>query len=220
LGQDLPKQNISIPVNISCHSSTELLEALLSALPSQNRVSSLQAFGDSQPFPLGWGEVLPLRAIHFFHENIPVVILSIPNRRYTDSANMVPELLHLGSELFHILENHELKVAVVISADLAHTHQASGPYGYSPLAAPFDNACVAWAQTLNPQPLLKTARKLQSKAISCGFSGMVMLHGLLSDTASQWTPTMYQYAHPTYYGMLVSIYQRKITAIPLLEKRQ
>lgn len=33
------------------------------------------------------------------------------------------------------------RVVVVISADLAHTHSADGPYGYSPAAQPFDRAC-------------------------------------------------------------------------------
>jgi len=33
------------------------------------------------------------------------------------------------------------RVVVVISSDLAHTHQASGPNGYSPSAEPFDAAC-------------------------------------------------------------------------------
>lgn len=37
------------------------------------------------------------------------------------------------------------RVVVVISADLAHTHSADGPYGFSPHAEPFDRAVRAWA---------------------------------------------------------------------------
>ena len=44
----------------------------------------------------------------------------------------------LGTELFALLEPLHEKVAVVISADLAHTHLASGPYGYSNASEPFD----------------------------------------------------------------------------------
>ena len=32
----------------------------------------------------------------------------------------------------------------VVSSDLAHTHLASGPYGYCPCAQPFDDAVIEW----------------------------------------------------------------------------
>ena len=56
-------------------------------------------YGDAEPFPLRWGEVIPL---YFVLPSLPVptatrtVILSQPNRRYTESVQMIPELLSLG----------------------------------------------------------------------------------------------------------------------------
>ncbi len=50
--------------------------------------------------------------------------------------------LHPGSLLFQQLEAMEERVVVVISADLAHTHQKSGPYGYSNASEPYD--LVGW----------------------------------------------------------------------------
>jgi aromatic ring-opening dioxygenase LigB subunit len=47
-----------------------------------------------------------------------------------------------------LLEAMEIRVAVVVSADLAHTHLKSGPYGRSPAAEPFDAACMYLTQTL------------------------------------------------------------------------
>lgn len=43
-----------------------------------------------------------------------------------------------GAELFSILEPLKERVAIVVSADMAHTHLASGPYGYSNASEPFD----------------------------------------------------------------------------------
>lgn len=43
-----------------------------------------------------------------------------------------------GAGLFSILEPLKERVVIVISADLAHTHLASGPYGYSNASEPFD----------------------------------------------------------------------------------
>ncbi len=44
----------------------------------------------------------------------------------------------IGKALYDNLERLPQKIAVIVSADLAHTHEASGPYGYSPAAEPFD----------------------------------------------------------------------------------
>ena len=60
-------------------------------------VSGMVGYGDAEPFPLRWGEVIPL---HFLLPKLPAstrtLILSQPNRRYTHSVEMIPELLSLG----------------------------------------------------------------------------------------------------------------------------
>lgn len=60
-------------------------------------VSGMVGYGDAEPFPLRWGEVIPL---HFVLPSLPnttrTLILSQPNRRYTQSVEMIPELLTLG----------------------------------------------------------------------------------------------------------------------------
>ena len=81
---------------------------------------------------------------------------------------------------------------VLVSSDLAHTHLASGPYGYSPAAEPFDLAVGRWASDpvkhvsiqsrlstqeflsgLSPvarqaEALLVEAARLAPDALSCG----------------------------------------------------
>uniref|UniRef100_A0A915HQK6 Extradiol ring-cleavage dioxygenase class III enzyme subunit B domain-containing protein n=1 Tax=Romanomermis culicivorax TaxID=13658 RepID=A0A915HQK6_ROMCU len=86
-----------------------------------------------------WGEVVPLLFIGNIGRS-KVVIFSHPSKK-----------------LYEILEETSLKVVVVISSDLAHTHDASSPYGFSTSAAPFDRACGHWASTLRPTYLLKVA---------------------------------------------------------------
>ena len=60
-------------------------------------VSGLVGFGNAVPFPLGWGEVIPL---HFIAPHLPptskLMVISQPQRRYTESVSMIPELLKLG----------------------------------------------------------------------------------------------------------------------------
>lgn len=61
--------------------------------------------------------------------------------------------LPTGGALFRYLDRISKRVVVIISADLAHTHLSSGPYGYSDAAEPFDqvlflrNKC--WVGRLN-----------------------------------------------------------------------
>lgn len=126
---------------------------------------------------------------------------------------MIPELLKVGAHLRGLFDALPSRVAMVISSDLAHTHLASGPYGYSAAAEPFDIACGQWGSSLAPTPLLVTAAGLVDKALSCGFTGLVMMHGALQEpplvpkrpgSAGAWNSTLLANAHPTYYGMMVT----------------
>ncbi len=60
-------------------------------------MSGMVGYGDAEPFPLRWGEVIPL---HFL-PRLPTVILSQPNRRYSYSVEMIPELIKLGMPMDH-----------------------------------------------------------------------------------------------------------------------
>lgn len=44
----------------------------------------------------------------------------------------------LGDHLFVIMDQLQQRVVVIVSGDLAHTHNPNGPYGYSNASEPFD----------------------------------------------------------------------------------
>lgn len=110
----------------------------------------------------------------------PVVVMTQPTRRFDYTLDMIPELLTLGNNLYTLLDKMNERIFVVISGlnsllylltlsgDLAHTHEADGPYGYSPAAEPFDEAMGAWASTLDREELLVTAASYEDDALSCG----------------------------------------------------
>lgn len=140
---------------------------------------------------------------------VQYMILSMPHRRYDHAAEMVPELLKLGERVgqWILLKNattlpaanthryhpppQQESFSLVISGDLSHTHQASGPYGYSNTSEAMDRALGAWAS--DPcrfqDSLLETARQLQPEALSCGFTGYVFWQGILR---SQWKEKKHQ----------------------------
>jgi len=209
LGSDL--QNSSFPsytVPLSARLSPDISGQIVNTL-SHTNVSGILAFGDSEAISLRWGEVIPLSFFESYlnKSDCKTLIWSQPQRRQTQTVAMIPELLNMGKLLAKILEESTLRVVVVISGDLAHTHLESGPYGYSPDAEPFDLACGKWASTLAPVALLDEAAKLVGNALSCGYTGMVTLHGILSEVGT-WQPHLYANYHPTYYGMMVAFFQR------------
>ena len=208
IGQDL--HNDSFPqYKVFAHrtvanASTDLAQSLQDA--GQN-VSGLLTFADSESIPLRWGEVVPLRFLRGASD-ASLMVWSMPKRRYKQDVPMVPELLRLGRELYDRFERMPQRVAVVISSDLAHTHRADGPYGFSSAAAPFDAAMRTWAASLDSHALLDRGASLGDRALSCGFTGLVLLHGLLeranSTANGSFTPHLVSYGAPTYYGMLVA----------------
>ena len=54
--------------------------------------------------------------------------------------NSREELVEFGRILFKVLNEYDRQVSTVFSADMANTHAADGPYGYSPAAKIYDDA--------------------------------------------------------------------------------
>eukprot|EP00045_Choanoeca_perplexa_P002723 m.26161 g.26161 ORF g.26161 m.26161 type:complete len:321 (+) comp11666_c0_seq1:27-989(+) len=214
LGQDLHNgsaQEYKVPFStqIDVDLSQQLLDSTYN-MP-HNNVSGLSSFADSEPVALRWGEVIPLsflgNSVNNTNPVTKVAVMSVPTRRYTQDVAMIPELQQLGRTYAQLLHNSTRRVVVLVSSDLAHTHLASGPYGYSPTAEPFDKAIGKWAETLESKYLVDTAAQLVDRALSCGFTGLVLLDALLQQLRSDGLAvhaSMLALEHPTYYGMMVA----------------
>jgi aromatic ring-opening dioxygenase LigB subunit len=194
------------------HLAPVLSDNLVSKLSNES-VSGILPFADSEDIPLRWGEVIPLLMIPKTNVTRHYMVWSHPLRRYTQASEMVSELVRLGGLLFEWAEATPVRIAMLISSDLSHTHQANGPYGYSNESEPFDRAVGEWAA--NPcqraSSLLETARSLQDNAKSCGFTGLVLLHGALchKDRSNDFDATVIANRNATYYGMMAATFERR-----------
>jgi len=68
-----------------------------------------------------------------------------------------------------------------------------------------------WAETLLDEPILVTAAELVSKALSCGYGGCVILHGILRTTDhsnEKFEGRVLANLSPTYYGMMVALFKK------------
>jgi len=184
-------------------------------------ITGLTSYGGYEDVPLRYGEIIPLsffrpplhkQALLSSKKDIKetplCVVMSLPNKRYTQGADtgMVEDMVNFGAKLYQSIENKmaSKRAAIIVSADLAHTHANAGPYGFSPAAQPFDDYCAEWARTLLGPPLLEEARKLLNDAKSCGYLGLVILHGVLNQRSEGWDCCLHSISHPTYYGMMVA----------------
>jgi aromatic ring-opening dioxygenase LigB subunit len=212
----LPHYTVTMPpITLDTSLSLDLVMELTSSnksIPVEGIATSADGAKD---LPLEWAEIIPLTFLpepqrHAFR----YIIWSYPLRRYTFSPEMVPELLDIGASIRDWMEALPLNIGVLISGDMSHTHQANGPYGYSNASAPFDKAVGHWAS--NPcdhaASLLQDARSLQPHGMSCGFTGMVLLHGMLCGNGgdhpydSLARDKVYVNLNATYYGMMAATF--------------
>eukprot|EP01062_Namystynia_karyoxenos_P081247 TRINITY_DN888_c1_g1_i1.p1 TRINITY_DN888_c1_g1~~TRINITY_DN888_c1_g1_i1.p1 ORF type:complete len:330 (+),score=91.99 TRINITY_DN888_c1_g1_i1:69-992(+) len=213
LGQDL--HNASFPgyeVRMNVTTDEAVAGGLVDSLGGlAANVSGIKGFAGSMPLPISWGEIIPLS---FVTDELrrKVVLLGQPLRRYNDSVAMVPELVKLGRRLWRVLDALPARFAFLVSSDLAHTHLRDGPYGYCSCAEPYDQAVGRWAATQNSSALLSDAAGMQRiGAMSCGFTGLVMLEGMLQEAREagvKWESEMLANFHPTYYGMMAARWSR------------
>ena len=199
----------------------------------------LRGWNGILPLPLHWGEVLALEylssgntsndAYHADPAGVVVgprklapslVALGLPLSRYNFSSSVAAGFRRMGQQLGRVLRASSDRIALVVSTDLAHTHWPNTSFGFSADAAPFDRAVGRWAASLDETPLMVESAASVDHVYSCGWLGLVLLHGALEASAmhpsrsaplnASWSPTVTAAPeHPTYYGMLAAAYTRK-----------
>jgi aromatic ring-opening dioxygenase LigB subunit len=200
--------------------TVNLDSALTQALLPKLRAAGIHAQGVSCYFGPGrgtcalrWGEVVPLWFLDRADDlkSKKFIFISLPSRRYDDVHGTAKEAELLGECLEEWLAALPMRTAVVISGDLAHTHQPSAAYTFSyqthPSAQVFDSHIRRWAEDpmRNEDALCVQAAACVSDALSCGFVGMRLLNKLLRkwNEKQKFTSRAHHYGAPTYYGMIV-----------------
>ena len=197
----------------------------------------LTSYGDDEPINLRWAEIVPiwfiqelnanksnLREISKSSNKFKFIFFSVSNRRKVTGDQMVNEMIKIGKLTHEFLSNLPLsRIAVVISADLAHTHKithgqkmGTEPYGVTEESQPFDDFIQAWAsnplEEANIVFLRDNASKILMKALSCGYLGIVLLSEFLISQAkslnvgksTEFTSEVLINCHPTYFGMMIA----------------
>ena len=168
---------------------------LAAALVESARAAGLPvagvSYGGNDPaeaeLPLDWGTEVPLR---FVHAERVVVVAPARDRP-------LEEHVRLGAVLAEATGDR--RVALVASADHGHAHDASGPYGFDPVAAAYDERLqeILGAQSLDFSPLAELAADAKADSLW----QLLVLQGAVGRQART---ELIHYAAPTYYGMAVA----------------
>jgi len=151
------------------------------------------SYGGNDPaqagMPLDWGTAVPLE----FLRAKRIVVVS--------PARDLPLELHL--KLGESLASNSLlqarRIALVASADHAHAHDPSGPYGFDPAAARYDGLLqeILGSRRLDFLPLAEHVEAAKADSLW----QLLVLQGAMGEDARA---DLLAYGAPTYYGMAVA----------------
>ena len=160
------------------------------------------SFGGNNPeeavHPMDWAVLIPLWFMGGRADPpLPVVVVS-PARDLTPQAHV-----EAGRAIAEAAVSSGKRVALIASADHGHGHLASGPYGFRPESAIFDDLVVAIVKEDRLGDLAAIDVELVKAAAADSWWQMLMLAGA---TESRWKGEFLSYEHPTYFGMLCAAY--------------
>jgi len=167
----------------------DLARAILRSLREERIPALGVSYGGNDPaeavMPIDWGTEIPLA---FTAAERIVVVSPARDVRLEDHVRAGAALARaIGST----------RVALVASADHAHTHAADGPYGFDPSAEVYDvllqEILASGRLDFAPLGLVVDAAKADS------LWQLLVLQGAVGDGA---TVDVLAYAVPTYFGML------------------
>ncbi len=158
--------------------------------------------GPSSDVPMDWGTLVPLWFILQEKKVKARIVIVTPSREIPIQQNV-----KFGRILAQVLEKKSSGRAVfVASADQAHTHSKSGPYGFNSAASKFDmlvaNAIVNNALNL----LTRLNSRIINNAKPDSIWQMAILSGVLDRV--KMLPTLLSYEVPTYFGMICASFER------------
>jgi aromatic ring-opening dioxygenase LigB subunit len=159
------------------------------------------ADGATSDLPMDWGTLVPLWFVTRGRKHDPKVVIVTPSREILLSQNY-----EFGRVIAELAEKRSKRYVFIASADQAHAHQKSGPYGFSPKAAEYDRIVVNAIETGELDSIMKLRSKLVEDAKPDSLWQMAMLAGALSRVKMH--GQLHSYQVPTYYGMLCAGFQR------------
>jgi aromatic ring-opening dioxygenase LigB subunit len=195
--QASPRNRRSVSVKTKCdvEFSKELLEQSKRAHLPVIGANYGTAEGATSDMPMDWGTLVPLWFMLPRCRRKPKLVIVTPSREVPLSKNF-----QFGKIIAELAETKRNKrVVFVASADQAHAHQKSGPYGYSTRAKEYDMLVLDALTKNRIDQIMTTKPDLVEAAKPDSLWQMAILAGIADKVKLK--AQLLSYDVPTYFGM-------------------
>jgi len=157
--------------------------------------------GEMSDLPMDWGTLVPLWFILRKKNWHPRVSIVTPSREIPLIQNM-----KFGQIIAEIMEHTSKKFVFIASADQAHAHKKSGPYGFNRAAAKYDYIMMNAIKANNLTSILRLKSRFVEAAKPDSLWQTAILAGIVERVKMK--SQLFSYQVPTYYGMICAGYTR------------
>jgi aromatic ring-opening dioxygenase LigB subunit len=158
--------------------------------------------GVTSDMPMDWGTLVPLWFMIQRCRRKPRLVIVTPSREIPLSKNY-----QFGRVIAEQAEAYRKKrIIFVASADQAHAHKRTGPYGYSRMAKEYDIAVLNALRRNRIGEVMGIKRDLVKAAKPDSLWQMAILAGIAEKVKLK--PQLLSYDVPTYFGMICANFIR------------
>lgn len=153
------------------------------------------ASGVSSDMQMDWGTLVPLWFVIKNKRVAPRIVIVAPSREIPLRKNY-----EFGQLLGRLMTfDRRKRFVFVASADQAHAHSRSGPYGFNPAASKYDMIVMKKIRQNKLKAIMSLSARLVEEAKPDSLWQMTMLAGVTDVVPSR--SNLLSYQVPTYYGM-------------------
>jgi aromatic ring-opening dioxygenase LigB subunit len=151
--------------------------------------------------PMDWGVFVPMWFVSKEERVKARIVIVTPSREIPLSQNIA-----FGMTIANMAEKRRKRIAFIASADQAHAHKKSGPYGYHPSAAKFDEFVSQAIRKNRIESISRLSKRLVEDAKPDSLWQMAILAGITR--VLKMRGNLLSYEVPTYYGMICASFVR------------
>ncbi len=197
-----PKKVVTLRAKCNVELARELLrEATALGLPAVG--ANYGTFeGPTSDVPMDWGTLVPLWFALVERRLRTRIVIVAPSREIPIEQNV-----KFGTAVATVLErNRTERYVFIASADQAHTHSRSGPYGFNQAGSRYDQLVIRAIERNRIESLITLDPGFIEEAKPDSLWQMAILEGILRQV--KMSPTLLSYEVPTYYGMICAGFER------------
>ena len=159
------------------------------------------AEGPASDMPMDWGTLVPLWFVAKEERVKARTVIVTPSREIPLKKNIA-----FGMAIGELAAKGKKRIVFIASADQAHAHKKSGPYGYHRSAAKYDEFVSKAIQKNRIESISRLSKSFVEDAKPDSLWQMAILAGLIRVVGMR--GTLLSYAVPTYYGMICASFVR------------